>query len=367
MAHNIDMTNNRANMAFMGSRADIWHRLGQAMTPGMTIEQWAAAAGLNWSAVKVPLWANVAGLSLKDSAGQPLRGIKLPQIALVRSDNAAPLGIASDIYQPHQPAQVLEWFQRYIGVDDRFELDTAGSLKGGAIIWAQARFNGELKIAGEAHRARLLMTTTFDGTGSTINKATMTRVVCNNTLDAAVADRGKSVVRTRHNTRFDAGKVGRELARIAEGFEAYKGMAEAMAGTEMSIGDTSVFFKAVLDIPFDASESDISGRKLNQFRALNGAYQQTLREGTAPKTAWTALNAVTRYVDHDRTTRGGASADEARVLSSSFGSGAALKAKAVQLLMHTDGSMSEQEIDAPDAPAGGAGSLIDQSLAAMGI
>lgn len=31
MSANIDMTNNRANIAFIGSRNDIWHRMGVAI------------------------------------------------------------------------------------------------------------------------------------------------------------------------------------------------------------------------------------------------------------------------------------------------------------------------------------------------
>jgi phage/plasmid-like protein (TIGR03299 family) len=359
MAHNIDQSNGRDNFAFRGDRNDIWHRLGTQILDTDTAEEIQAKAGLLWEAVKVPLWANISGLGLTGTDGNPLRGIKIPQVAIVRSDTGAALGVATDTYQPHQPQEIFDWFKRYLSVDKRFVLDTAGSLKGGQIIWAQAKFSNDMTIAGDKHAARLLMTTSFDTTAATINKATLCRVVCNNTLDAAVADGGKSVVRTRHNTKFDPAKVGAELARIAEGFDTYKGMAEAMAKTELSLGETANFFKAVLDIPFDVKQDEVSARKLNQFSALNAAYQQTLREGTQPKTAWTALNAVTRYVDHSKTTRGGASSDEARVLSSQFGSGAALKAKAVQLLIGRNGETIEQEIDAPDAPRSNLDAVLD--------
>lgn len=363
MAHNIDQSNGQDNFAFRGSRNDIWHRLGNQILDTDTAEEIQAKAGLLWEAVKVPLWANVSGLGLSGLDGQPLRGIKVPQIALVRSDTGASLGVATESYQPHQPREIFDWFKRYLNVDSRFVLDTAGSLKGGQMIWAQALFSDNLTVAGDQHKARLLMTTSFDSTSATINKATLTRVVCNNTLDAAVADGGKSVIRTRHNTKFDAAKVGAELARIAEGFATYKTMGEAMAQTELSIAETSNFFKAVLDIPFNAKEDEISKRKLNQFGALRQAYQETLREGTQPKTAWTALNAVTRYVDHAKTTRGGASEDEARLLSAQFGGGAALKTKAVQLLLGRHGEVFEQEIEAPDLPQ----TNVDAVLDMMGV
>jgi phage/plasmid-like protein (TIGR03299 family) len=327
------MTNNRANIAFLGSRDDIWHRLGQEMSEGMSIEQWAAAAGLAWHAVKVPAIAALHGEAW-DHIEPSKRFMRVDGMNHVcRSDNGHPLGYVSDGYQTVQPSDVLAWFEQYIGVDERFELDCAGSLKQGEIIWATATYKDALSIVGERFKARLLMTTTFDGSGSTINKGTMTRVVCNNTLDAALADKGAGTIRTRHNTRFNPERVGRELAQIAEGFTHFRAMAEAMVAVNMSREATSQFFKTLLDIPFDAKREDISGRKLNTFQALSNAHAETVREGTQGNTAWAALNAITRYVDHDKSTRGGDSKEEARVLSANFGSGAALKAKAVGLLL----------------------------------
>jgi phage/plasmid-like protein (TIGR03299 family) len=321
MAHNIDMTNGRANIAFLGSRKDVWHRLGQEMQTGMTVEQWADAAGLAWSAEKAPAFVSFKG-----------EMTEVPDVRhIVRNDNGHVLGTVSDRYQPVQPADVLAWFADYIHADDRFQLDVAGSLKQGEIIWATARYNGDIKVGGDSHDARVLMTTTFDGSGSTVNQMTMTRVVCNNTLNVALAD-NKAVVRTRHSTRFNADKVGRELAALAQSVEAYKVMGDRMAETHMSKDTVSRYFKALLDIPFDAPQRDVSTRKLNQFADLNRAYRSTVTEGTEPETAWTALNAVTRYVDHDRSTRGGSDQGEARFLSAQFGSGAQMKAKAVELL-----------------------------------
>lgn len=331
MAHNIDMSNNRANIAYLGSRQDIWHKLGQEMAPGMGMQAWADAAGLGWRAIKVPAVASLAGPQWDHiPAGQRFQAVE-DRFFLARSDNGFPLGYVSDVYQPVQPIEVLEWFQKYVGVDDRFQLDVAGSLRKGEIIWATATFRESMDVVGEPHKARLLMTTTFDGSGSTINKATMTRVVCNNTLDAALADGGKAIVRSRHNTAFNATKVSAELARIAEGFTAYKAMAEAMVRVDMSKADIAAFFKACLDIPFDAKKEDLSGKKVAAFEALGKAYAATVQEGTPVGTQWAALNAVTRYVDHDKAVRGDKL--EARVLSVNFGSGGALKAKAVGLLM----------------------------------
>lgn len=330
--HNLDMTNDRANIAFLGSRKDVWHQMGQEMLPNMNVAQWAAAAGLEWEAIKVPAIASLEGPQF-DHIAPANRFRKVDgKRHIVRSDNGYPLGYVSDRYQVVQPREVLEWFEQYIGVDDRFQLDVAGSLKCGEIIWATATYKDPLEVAGDRHVARLLMTTTFDGSGSTINKGVMTRVVCNNTLDVALVEKG-AAIKTRHSTKFDAEAVSKELAAVAQGFATYKKMGDAMVQNHMAKEEISNFFKACLDIPFDAKKEDVSTRKLNQFDALNQAYITTAHEGAAGN-AWAALNAITRYVDHDRSVqKGDVGVDVARFNSAQFGSGANLKAKAMDLLL----------------------------------
>jgi phage/plasmid-like protein (TIGR03299 family) len=341
MAHNLDESTGKFAIAFRGDRNDIWHRHGQQHQDGWTTADWLKHAGLDWEAVKCPALVDLSVLTPVLQMNSRGHERVEHDRYIVRSDNGHVLGHASDRYQPVQPRDVLDWFERYCAVDPRFTLDVAGALKQGEIIWATATFkpNGdEIKVAGDAHKARLLMTTTFDGTGSTINRATMTRVVCNNTLDAAMADRQKSIVRTRHSTKFDADKVGAELAAIAKGFDAYRAMGEAMAAHTMPTDDVKRMFRHVLEIPFDAPQSDVSTRKQNQYADLSRAFSQTRNErneSPGAATAWTALNAVTRYADHDRAVRGGTDAAETRFTTSvvdSSGSGQALKARAVEYL-----------------------------------
>lgn len=333
MSHNITNKNGRYDFAFTGDRANIWHDHGQEMASTATRADWIKAAGLDWEAIKVPAYANLIAPHFNGALCGTMQ--KAPARAfVVRSDNGDFLGdnVVSDRYVPHQPSELDAWFDRYVSVDDRFHRDTMGSLSGGSTIFMTAKFNGDLSVAGDRHVARLLMTTTFDGTGATINQATMVRVVCNNTLTAAMYDK-KAVVRTRHNTRFDPVRVGNELAQIAQGFAQYKEMGDAMAGVAMTAKQVSDFFKACLDIPFDAKEDDISTRKMNQFRALGRAHRETQAERNSSSIdAWTALNAITRWVDHDRTSENG-DGGEKKLISAQFGSGAAVKEKAVMLLM----------------------------------
>jgi hypothetical protein len=106
-----------------------------------------------------------------------------------------------------------------------------------------------------------------------------------------------------------------------------------MATVHMEASTMLSFFRACLDIEEGELLSDISGRKRNQLDALASAHDRSVSEGAEKLTAWSALQAVTRYADHERSTRGGDSENAARFESANFGSGEALKQKAMGLLM----------------------------------
>ena len=325
MGHGIDFSLGRAAVAYAGSKDDVWHRLGrEKMDPKASVQDWADAACMNYGVVQEPLFA---GDSLT-----PCKGF----LATIRNDTRLCLGVGSERRKELQPIELLEWISQYVKDDDRFGLDAAGVLDGGRRIWATAVFQEPVTVAGDNHKARLLMSTAYDGTASTVNIGTMTRVICRNTMFTALSCKDKSVIKTRHSTKFDPIRVGKELACIVQGFDQYKAMGEAMARKHLDDDKIVGLFRHLLDIAPEDKAADLSTRKLNQFDALSRAYDQTCREtnDTHKGTAWSALNAVTRYIDHDRSTRSGdgASADETRFMSAQFGSGAALKERAVAYL-----------------------------------
>lgn len=323
-----DYAAGKAQLAFAGDRNSIWHRLGNAMKAGQTMDQWIEQSGLPWEAVKVPAYALVNGVY-----------VPVPdKVFLARNDNGYILGDATPQYKVHQPREFFELMERYIGVDSRFQFDAAGYYAGGSHIWITAKFNGDMTVGGDKHKAYLLATTSFDTTAASITKTCMTRAICDNTLKAAVGEKTPTV-RSTHRSAYDADRVARELADLAQQFDRFKEMGDAMASHEMPKEHVSLFFKEVLDIPFEAKPEDISTYKLNQFQELGAAYKHTVQEGTPAGTQWCALNAVTRFVDHERTARGSdGNQDMARFVSANFGTGDAMKAKAVDLLRPRVGS-----------------------------
>ena len=95
----------------------------------------------------------------------------------------------------------------------------------------------------------------------------------------------RRLIKTRHSTKFDAAKVGKELGQLAQGFAHYKAIGDAMAQVEMSKEQVSDFFKDILDIDRTAKRDDISTRKANQFSDLSRAYKTSVAEGAASGSA----------------------------------------------------------------------------------
>lgn len=323
MPDNITFNNGRYEMAFAGSRDAIWHRHGQQVDPSQPLEHTLKAGGLTWKAE-----LRQAYYTRTDGTIVPVPG----QFFIARDDNDYVLSPSvTDQYKIHQVDELARAFKERIEADDRFEFSALGSTRGGQQIWFCAKFNGDLTVGGDKHRAYLLSTTTFDKSGATNDNVSFTRSVCENTIVAALGSR--TTVKTSHRTQYDADRARRELAAVAQQTERFKAVGDALALQALAKEQVVEFFKSLTGIPFEAKKDDISTRKLNIYNDLWRAYRTTERE-TASGTAWTALNAVTRYVDHERTVRAnGGNEATARFVAANFGSGADMKQKAMGMLM----------------------------------
>ena len=325
MSANLDTTLGFVALAFTGPRSAIWHKTGNSVDEKvaelgrpLTIENWSELSGTAFTVEKRPLYFYDPNLKPHQYPDR---------FACVRTDTDAALGLVSDRYQLVQPAAIQDLFAHYLEADDRFQLTTMGSLDGGRRVFAQATFNGEQTIGGDAHRAKLLMSTTFDTTSCTRLQGCAERVVCENTIRVAMGENAP-IVDVRHSTKFDREKAIKQLAHIAEGFAQYKAIGDALASHAMGVDAVSAFIRAMLDIPADAKKEDVSTRKQNQRQSIIDALLVSCNERAQTLSrfdAFTALQAITRYVDHER--------DMGDTDNRLFGSGAAFKDKALGLLM----------------------------------
>lgn len=319
MAHMIDMSNGRANMAFVGEKP--WHGLGAELEDGASLDQWRIAAGLNWTAEKaVAYYRNARQL---DSNGKGTLCEAESRI-IYRSDTGRELGIASDRYQIVQPLEVLEFF-RDLTEKNGMRMETAGSLDGGRRIWALAATGDEFRLMGQDQvKGYVLLATSFDGSMATQAQFTSVRVVCHNTLTVATQSSAKGAIRIPHSTVFDGHSVKLDMGLLHGAWSDFAHRAEAMADRRL---DARAQVEFIIDLIADEKEKvdpeSISTRKRNIIadilaRAQGGGMGSQYR--SAQNTVWGVVNAITEYVDH---TQGRST--ETRFASAQFGPGAALK------------------------------------------
>jgi phage/plasmid-like protein (TIGR03299 family) len=94
--------------------------------------------------------------------------------------------VVSDGYRVVQPAEVMDFFRELVEIGG-FELETAGALSDGRRVWALASVGDAAPVvSNDLVKPYLLLGTSYDGTMATVAKFTAIRVVCNNTITAAV-------------------------------------------------------------------------------------------------------------------------------------------------------------------------------------
>ena len=324
----LDTSTGRAAIAYVGETP--WHKSGQELQKGASIETWTREAGLDWTVGQ----ASVAYRT-------PDQGVKTvdDRCVLYRSDTGGALGIMSrSRYNVVQPAEVLEFYRDLVdATDGAFDLETAGALNDGKRVWALARRRESASIMGQDEiRPYLMLATSYDGTMSTVGKFTTVRVVCNNTLTMANA-REQGDVRIPHSRQFDANAVKTELASVDDRFKAFMNKANKLACIPVTDKQAIDYFarlygpKPTLNLTDDLPEErEFTPRQKNTINALmKNFYDGPGAELLSSRgTVWGVLNAVTRYQDFDAPTRG----DESnRFASGQFGAGAKVKERAVYL------------------------------------
>ena len=329
MSHDIDLSNNQANIAYVGhdETSTPWHQLGQTLQPGQPIEVWAAAAGLSHEVRRAVVEYNSGDEN----------HLYADREVLYRSDTLKPLGVVGKNYNIVQPAHVLDFFAK-LAENNHFQLETAGSLSGGKRIWALAKVSdGAPVIGADVVKPYVLLATSYDGTLATTARFVTVRVVCSNTLGFATEESGDTI-KVPHSREFNLDDTRLDLGIAFSGFDKFLIEARQLAKRQLNEEFAIEFLKQLL--PPTVSVKTANGIKTvmpvpveetKAFAAILDLFKGEALGSDLPEargSAWALLNATTQYVDHIN----GRSPDT-RMSSAWFGQGNALKSKARDWLL----------------------------------
>lgn len=189
--------------------------------------------------------------------------------------------------------------------------ETAGSIKNGRVVFGSLVIPREFTLdpqgANDTTRTFLLVNTSHDGSLAVQASVTPTRVVCQNTLNIALAGVSQSF-KIRH-TATVGGKVqaARETLNLTYSYMD-KFEAEAKALFEQAVTDKQ--FNDLIVGLYPKPEKDTKGAVTkweNKVDLINDLYFKSPTNENVKGTAWGAFNALTERLDWYRKPRAGKS------------------------------------------------------------
>lgn len=264
------------------------------------------AAGLMWEPRIVPMYRKVIG-----EGGVELFEAVAGGRIVERDDDGAVLGTVSDNFALISHGEMGEIIEAIVG-QPNVKFETAGSVKGGAQVWALVKLDEPYTIPGDndpagdpiLHYPYLSLLNSHDGTGACKVLLTQVRVVCWNTIQAASAEGD------RHGHQFSFRHVGKPMERIEDARAALTGARdEAQAWVTlaselhgMPIGDREVaqFLSEFIPEPPAGITSDRVKANIARDRArFMAAFNSETNIGQHG-TGLGLFNASVEYLDHLR-------------------------------------------------------------------
>lgn len=193
MGHNIFFNEATQQHAFFSVQQKAWHGLGQVVTDYPTSAEAIQHAGLDYEVVKRELFTIAADDSMEKS--NPIAVSNY--FATIRTDNNSVLGVVGKDYEVVQNRDAFSFFDAIVGGDGML-YETAGVLGKGERIFIAAKLPAYIKVGkDDLIEQYLFLTTAHDGSGSIMAAFTPVRILCANTLNAAMKN-SSNAVRIKH-------------------------------------------------------------------------------------------------------------------------------------------------------------------------
>jgi phage/plasmid-like protein (TIGR03299 family) len=299
---------------FVGESA--WHKLGTVIPTDdarrFNHEEALCLAGACFDVVKQPQFVKIND-----------EDVFTGSYATIRTDTNKVLGTVGERYQPLQNLEQFAFFQPFLDTKE-VAFETAGVLKGGAVVWALARIltgDGVVDVDGGDTINKYLMTyTSHDGSLATGVAFCPIRTVCWNTLSMNLSSDMTKQLKVRHTQRQlkTLGEIRETVSLMDREFQMTAEQFRSLKRKIINKDDMVKFCKIV----FEAKEDEISTRLGNIIdRCVDLAHTGMGNEG---ESLWDVYNGVTQWLTYER------GKDENRLHQNQFGPGALLNKRALE-------------------------------------
>jgi phage/plasmid-like protein (TIGR03299 family) len=192
MAHNLATNEKTGEKAFFGIEP-AWHGLGVTLDKPATAQEAILHAGLDYEVLQKPVVFN------SGTEETPIFTEVAGKKVNYRSDNMKPLGVVGNAYTPLQNKDCFGFFDALVDESEAI-YHTAGAIGDGEKVWILAKMPSHIKVGkDDIIEQYVLMHNSHDGSSGIIACITPVRVVCQNTLTAALSTT-KNKISIRHTT-----------------------------------------------------------------------------------------------------------------------------------------------------------------------
>jgi len=299
MAHQINYSEKKGTHSFASKGEVAWHGLGQVVTDAMTAKQAIDLANLDYEVKKTTIHAQVT-----DENGQIIYPQHEEKFATYRTDTNEILGIVGGRYEIIQNTDAFGFFDAIVdGGEAIFE--TAATLGKGERIFVTAKLPEDFRVNGEECNKYIILTNSHDGTSSIIAGFTSIRVVCNNTLQAALRKlENKVTIEHRGNAKDKLSEAHRVMGIASIYMKEVEDVFQRMANTKISDQELKSYIQSVMKPEYkkvsEEEEEILSTRFKNQVESI---YDFALSHPTqtteaAKGTIWGAYNSISGYYNY---------------------------------------------------------------------
>jgi len=183
MAHEINYNEKKGTHSFVTNNEKAWHNLGQVVDGAMTAAEAIELANLDYEVQKVKIHP-----ALESGFGDAIP----EKFATIRTDNNDYLGLVGSRYEIIQNKDAFSFFDSIVDNGEAI-FETAGVLGKGERIFITAKLPEDMLVNGEKCEKYIILTNSHNGSSSIIAGFTSIRIVCNNTLQAAMSDLSNKV------------------------------------------------------------------------------------------------------------------------------------------------------------------------------
>lgn len=323
--------NRQVNTAFFLVKEKAWHGLGQVITDYPTSAEAIKYAGLDYTVEKRNLftYGDDTDENTEDNDVVMEWRIDVPNhYATVRTDTDQVLGVVGKDYEIVQNVDAFTFFDAIVGGKEGILYETAGALANGSRIFITAKLPDYIRVGrNDCIERYLFLTTSHDGLGSIQIAFTPIRVVCRNTLNAALANQ-VNCIKIRHTaSATDKLKEAHKMMGISNSLSEEL---EAIYNRWSRVRITDREVKKLIQLAMAPSKEVLANVQKGSDDELSTHFNNlvddvfqyamispTQLEETTKGTLFGAYNAVTGYFQNVRNFK----SDEAKLKSIMYGTG----------------------------------------------